>query len=122
MPAELYADYCTIEYEIARTRNVHPPAYVFVVDTCLREDELILCRTSLTQALQSLPEYAYVGLVTFGTHVHVHELGFAEFSKAYVFQVSVPHGVQKRVMFSFGRHKCCLSGKVTCTARTVAAI
>lgn len=92
MPAELYADYCTIEYEIARTRNVHPPAYVFVVDTCLREDELILCRTSLTQALQSLPEYAYVGLVTFGTHVHVHELGFAEFSKAYVFQAADRNG------------------------------
>lgn len=28
-----------------------------------------------------------VGLVTFGTHVHVHELGFSECAKSYVFQV-----------------------------------
>lgn len=39
------------------------------------------------QALHTLPEYAYVGLVTYGTHVHVHELGFQDFAKAYVFQV-----------------------------------
>lgn len=35
-----------------------------------------------------LPEYAYVGLVTYGTHVHVHELGFTECAKAYVFRGS----------------------------------
>ena len=28
-----------------------------------------------------------VGLVSYGTHVHVHELGFSECAKAYVFQV-----------------------------------
>lgn len=31
-----------------------------------------------------------VGLVTYGTHVHVHELGFSECAKAYVFQVRPP--------------------------------
>ena len=39
------------------------------------------------QALLTLPEYCQLGLITFGTHVHVHELGFQEFSKAIVFQV-----------------------------------
>lgn len=29
-----------------------------------------------------------VGLVTFGTHVHVHELGFSDCPKAYVFRGS----------------------------------
>ena len=29
-------------------------------------------------ALSLLPENASVGLITFGTHVHVHELGFDE--------------------------------------------
>jgi len=29
---------------------------------------------------------AQVGLVTYGTHVHVHELGFTECAKSYVFQ------------------------------------
>jgi len=36
--------------------------------------------------LSTLPEYAQVGLVTFGTHVSVHELGFPDMAKAYVFQ------------------------------------
>ena len=35
----------------------------------------------------TLPEYCQLGLITFGMHVHVHELGFQEFSKAIVFQV-----------------------------------
>ena len=36
-----------------------------------------------------------VGLVTFGTHVHVHELGFSECAKSYVFQVrgTAPYAV-----------------------------
>ena len=87
LPAELYQDYCTVEYQVPRTRPIHPPAYMFVVDTSLAEDELLACKAALTQALQTLPEYAYVGLVTYGTHVHVHELGFQDFAKAYVFQV-----------------------------------
>jgi len=29
-----------------------------------------------------------VGLITFGTHVHVYELGFADLSKCYVFRGS----------------------------------
>jgi protein transport protein SEC23 len=33
-----------------------------------------------------IPEYAHVGLITYGTHVHVHELGFTDCSKAYVFR------------------------------------
>lgn len=40
------------------------------------------------QVLQMIPESSYVGLVTFGTHVHVHELGYAECSKAFVFRGS----------------------------------
>jgi hypothetical protein len=40
------------------------------------------------QVLQMIPESSHVGLVTFGTHVHVHELGYAECSKAFVFRGS----------------------------------
>ena len=43
-------------------------------------------KQALTQALSLLPEDARVGLVTFGTHVHVHELGFADCPKSYVFR------------------------------------
>lgn len=40
------------------------------------------------QVLQMIPENNHVGLITFGTHVHVHELGYAECSKAFVFRGS----------------------------------
>jgi hypothetical protein len=40
------------------------------------------------QVLQMIPESSHVGLITFGTHVHVHELGYAECSKAFVFRGS----------------------------------
>lgn len=86
LPAELYPNYCSIEYTIPRTVPPHPPAYVFLIDTCVSEDELSGCKAAILQALQTLPEYAYVGLVTYGTHVHVYELGFTECTKCYVFR------------------------------------
>lgn len=52
-----------------------PPAFVFLVDTCLREEELDQLKDSLQQTLNLLPEDTLVGLVTFGTNVMVHELG-----------------------------------------------
>lgn len=87
MPAELFSQYSTIEY----TLDMQPalaPAYIFVMDTAVSEDELVACRTALTRTLQNIPEYAQVGLITYGTHVQVHDLGFSECSKAYVFRGS----------------------------------
>ena len=88
VPAELFPQCSTIEYVLPRPGALSPPAYVFVVDTCVAEDELAACKTAIAQALTMIPEYALVGLVTFGTHVHVHELGFQECPKAYVFRGS----------------------------------
>lgn len=88
LPAELYPSYTTIEYALPRTIPPHPPVYLFLVDTCVSEDELAACKASILQAISTLPEYIYVGLITFGTHVHVYELGFAECSKCYVFRGS----------------------------------
>ncbi|VAI05160.1 unnamed protein product [Triticum turgidum subsp. durum] len=42
----------------------------------------------MRKAVALLPEHALVGLVTFGTQVHLHELGFSELSKIYVFRGS----------------------------------
>ncbi|KAK9837195.1 hypothetical protein WJX84_004838 [Apatococcus fuscideae] len=95
MPAELFEQCSTIEYMIPAPPNVRPPAYVFVVDTCLREDELAACKGAITQALQMVPEYSQIGLVTFGTHVHVHELGFTECAKSYVFHGSKEYTSQQ---------------------------
>jgi protein transport protein SEC23 len=78
LPAELFPSFCTIEYTLPPVVQPAPPAYIFVVDMCVAEDELAGCQAALMQALQMIPEYAQVGLITYGTHVHVHELGFAE--------------------------------------------
>ena len=49
----------------------------------------VLCvAVCVLQVLQMIPENNNVGLITFGTHVHVHELGYAECSKAFVFRGS----------------------------------
>lgn len=60
LPAELFPNYATIEYTLPAHTPPQPPAYVFVVDTALSEDELGACRAALTQALQMIPEYAQV--------------------------------------------------------------
>ncbi|MEW5313173.1 MAG: hypothetical protein WDW38_004762 [Sanguina aurantia] len=95
LPAELYPSCCSIEYTIPSTTAPHPPVYLFLVDTCMAEDELAACKLSITQALQGVPEHSHVGLVTFGTHVHAYELGFTDCSKCYVFRGSKEYSTQQ---------------------------
>lgn len=45
-------------------------------------------KSALKRAIGLLPENALVGFVSFGTQVQVHELGFSEMSKVYVFRGS----------------------------------
>ena len=66
MPVELYPDFSTLEYLVQPKRPVAPPAYVFVVDTCVPEDELSACRQALAQALASMPEYAQARALALG--------------------------------------------------------
>ncbi|MES1922683.1 hypothetical protein MHBO_004205 [Bonamia ostreae] len=47
--------------------------------------ELEQLKDSLYQSFSLLPENALVGLITFGKHVYIHELGFSECSKCYAF-------------------------------------
>mmetsp|Transcript_26598 Transcript_26598/g.44462 ORF Transcript_26598/g.44462 Transcript_26598/m.44462 type:complete len:757 (+) Transcript_26598:112-2382(+) len=85
LPAELIPNYTTIEYELPRSA-AGPPVFLFVVDTNLSDDELQALKDSLTMSLQLLPPNSLVGLITFGTTVQVHELGFTDCSKSYVFR------------------------------------
>ncbi|KAH7431830.1 hypothetical protein KP509_08G068800 [Ceratopteris richardii] len=87
LPPELFQMYSTVEYAPPSDRAL-PPVFLFVLDTCLIEEELTFLKMALKQAIELLPEHALVGLITFGTQVHVHELGCAEMSKAYVFRGS----------------------------------
>eukprot|EP00898_Chlorokybus_atmophyticus_P002889 jgi/Chlat1/3600/Chrsp234S00259 len=95
VPAELFPQYTTIEYVLPCSAIPLPPAYLFVMDTCMIEEELSQLKDSLEQALSLLPETALVGLITFGTQVHVHELGFTECSKSYIFRGSKDYTAQQ---------------------------
>jgi protein transport protein SEC23 len=87
LPAELVPQYTTIEYALPRHPG-SPPVFIYVVDTCLDESELVAMKEELLLSLSWLPEHALVGLVTFGTHVQVHELGYSECAKSCVFRGS----------------------------------
>ncbi|KAL9408851.1 hypothetical protein AB3S75_047271 [Citrus x aurantiifolia] len=95
LPCELYPQYTTVEYTLPHNmqnpNNPNPdprlsPVFVFVLDTCMIEEELGYARSELKRAIGLLPDNAMVGLVTFGTQAHVHELGFSDMSKVYVFR------------------------------------
>ncbi|KAG5254200.1 hypothetical protein OIU78_018564 [Salix suchowensis] len=92
LPAELYSQYTTIEYTLG-DKNHNPAgefdvksAFVFVLDTCMIEEEFEYVKSEFKRAIGLLPENAMVGFVSFGTQVQVHELGFSDMSKVYVFR------------------------------------
>lgn len=94
LPAELIPQFTTVEYEL-QTISTGPPVFLFLVDTCLDEEELAHLRDALQQTLNLLPEDSLVGLITFGTLVHVHELGFSDCPKSYVFRGEKEYPPQK---------------------------
>ena len=88
LPPELLGQYTTIEYILLSRPPAQPPIFVYVVDTCLDETDLKALKDSLVVSLSLLPPQALVGLVTFGTMTQVHELGYSECPKSYVFRGS----------------------------------
>ncbi|XP_020590492.1 protein transport protein sec23-1 [Phalaenopsis equestris] len=61
------------------------PAFVFVVDVCSAEEELRALKNEILHVVANLPENAMVGLVSFGSMVWVHDLGYAECSRVMLF-------------------------------------
>ncbi|XP_022211425.1 protein transport protein Sec23A isoform X1 [Drosophila obscura] len=84
-PAELIPGFSTIEYTITRAPTM-PPVFIFLVDTCMDEEELDALKDSLQMSLSLLPPNALIGLITFGKMIQVHELGAEGCSKSYVFR------------------------------------
>ncbi|KAK1337236.1 hypothetical protein QTO34_001859 [Cnephaeus nilssonii] len=84
-PAELMPQFSTIEYMIQRGPQ-SPLVFLYVVDTCLEEEDLQALKESLQMSLSLLPPDALVGLITFGRMVQVHELSCEGISKSYVFR------------------------------------
>ncbi|XDV42843.1 hypothetical protein PO909_011437 [Leuciscus waleckii] len=84
-PAELLPQFSTIEYVVQRGVQM-PLNFLYVVDTCMEDDDLQALKESLQMSLSLLPPTALVGLITFGRMVQVHELGCEGISKSYVFR------------------------------------
>jgi len=87
LPAELIPNYTTIEYALP-CPPAGPPVFLWVIDTCIDETELQALKDSLEQVLQLLSSAAptaLLGLITFGTTVQVHELGYEHCVKSYTF-------------------------------------
>lgn len=84
-PAELYPQCSTVEYCLTKPL-APPPVFLYVIDTCLPEDEMALMKDSIQMSLNLIPENAIVGLITFGTTAQVYELGYTECSKAFIFR------------------------------------
>ncbi|CAA9964387.1 hypothetical protein CFE70_006947 [Pyrenophora teres f. teres 0-1] len=87
VPPELHANSTSIEYCFPAPVQT-PPVFIFVVDTCQEEDSLKALKDSIIMSLSLLPPYALVGLITYGTMTQVHELGYTECAKSYVFRGS----------------------------------
>ncbi|EME83744.1 uncharacterized protein MYCFIDRAFT_133546 [Pseudocercospora fijiensis CIRAD86] len=94
IPPELHPGSTTIEYRLARPAPT-PPIFLFVVDTCQEEDSLKALRDSIINALSFLPPHALVGLITYGTMAQVHELGYTECAKSYVFRGNKDYGAKQ---------------------------
>jgi len=84
-PAEISPQYTTIEYTLVRAPP-QPAVFLFVVDTCMDEEDMTALKESLQMALSLLPTDALVGLITFGRMVHIHELNCEGMTRSYVFR------------------------------------
>lgn len=77
LPPELQPQNTTVEYILNRTAN-SPPVFLFVVDICQDEENLLALKDTLLVSLSLLPPTALIGLISYGTNVQIHELGYSE--------------------------------------------
>jgi len=93
-PLEMMDEHTTIEYETKSDHTLSAPTLLFVIDTAVADEELEAVKAAIEQALTLLPEDCMVGLITFGKHVSVHEIGFTECNKCIVFRGDI-HGKEE---------------------------
>lgn len=75
----------TIEYQITKPNERLAPAFLFVIDTCLREEEMAALKDSILQSLDLMPPNSNVGLVTYGTVVQLWQLQGTPVATSYAF-------------------------------------
>lgn len=96
LPTELSQDYTTVEYNL-NSNVVHPPIFVFVVDTCSNEKEHQALKDLLVQTIATLPANALVGFLSFGSLIYLHELKVNNFPRSYVFSGNKTYSVSELV-------------------------
>ncbi|KAG7192429.1 uncharacterized protein KQ657_001830 [Scheffersomyces spartinae] len=91
-------EYCTGQYG-------PQPIFFYVVDTCFENEDVVDAFVSLKEllaiSLSLLPENALVGLITYGKHVHLHDLNSGNSLKLYSFNGSKEY-TKEKVELSIG--------------------
>jgi len=72
----------TVEY-VQTVDSEARPTFIFVVDTCLTQEELDALKRNLIRSVEWLPPLSLVGFVTFGHGVTLWELGCQDLNKCY---------------------------------------
>lgn len=82
-PAEV--QFTTLDYTIMRAPVQLPPVFLYVIDTCVDEEELNALKSSILDSLTLLPSNALVGLITFHRIISLWALNDPNL-KSFVFQ------------------------------------
>ena len=90
LPAELFPGNDVIEYQLPQ-RSSTIPTFLFVIDTVLEPSDLKASIKALQHSLELIPQYAQVGLITFGSMIQVYELGFSKCTKQYLLRGDANH-------------------------------
>lgn len=72
----------TVEYVLG-TDSEARPTFLFVIDTCIPQEEMDALKRNLLRCVEWLPPLSLVGFVTFGHGVTLWELGCEELNKCY---------------------------------------
>lgn len=86
LPAELIPHITTIEYVCQKQPSGLQPAFLFVLDTCVRQEEFDALKESVLKTIDLLPKNSLVGLITFGTTVQVYDLSFTFSTRSVIFR------------------------------------
>ncbi|XP_074599524.1 transport protein Sec23 [Brevipalpus obovatus] len=77
----------TLDYRLMRNPVSTPPIFLYVVDTCVDEEELMSLKSSIQASFAALPQNALIGLITYDRIVSLWELN-TPWMKSFVFQGS----------------------------------
>lgn len=75
----------TIDYVQVNQPLPHPPVFLYVVDSCVDEEEFASLKASIISSLANLPPNALVGIITFNHIVYLWELNDGQSLKSFVF-------------------------------------